>query len=310
LNKWLEVTVFTPREQLDNVTAIFHDLGSGGVVIEDPAFILECINLGSTETIAPSLAPTGEEIAVKGYFPSDDSLSERLETVSSHLGALSLRWQTGDVYEEDWATAWQSYYKPVQVGRNLVVKPSWEEYNPAPGDIVIEMDPGMAFGCGTHATTAMCLALLEEHLRAGETVCDVGTGSGILAVAAALLGAGQVIAMDIDEVAVRTAKENISRNGVTDRVTVLAGDLLSNLAGVKADVLVANIIAGVIIRLAPDAFAALKPGGLFIASGIIRDRADEVRQAFKNAGLEPVAEKEDDEWVALVGRRLMPGVAS
>ena len=301
MDKWLEITVFTPREQLDNVTAIFHELGSGGVVIEDPAFILECISLGNTETIAPTLAPIGEETAVKGYFPCDDALSERLEAISSQLGELSLRWQTREVREEDWATAWQSYYKPVQVGRHLVVKPSWEEYNSAPGDIVIEMDPGMAFGCGTHATTAMCLALLEEHLQGGETVCDVGTGSGILAVAAALLGAGQVIAVDIDEVAVRTARDNITRNGVADRVTVLGGNLLDNLAGVKADVLVANIIAAVIIRLAPDAAAALKPGGLFIASGIIRDRVDEVSQAFQSAGLEPVATKEDDEWVALVG---------
>ncbi|MFA7466851.1 MAG: 50S ribosomal protein L11 methyltransferase [Desulfotomaculaceae bacterium] len=301
MNKWREITVFTPREQLDNVAAIFHELGSGGVVIEDPAFILECIRLGNTETIAPTLVPTDEETAVKAYFPCDDSLSERLETISLQLGELSLRWQTGEVCEEDWATSWQSYYKPVQVGRHLVVKPSWEEYNTAPGDIVIEMDPGMAFGCGTHATTAMCLALLEEHLRGGETVCDVGTGSGILAVAAALLGAGQVIAVDLDEVAIRTARENISRNGVDDRVTVLGGDLLNNLAGVKADVLVANIIADVIIRLAPDAFAALKPGGLFIASGIIRDRAEEVRQTFLAAGLEPLSTKEDDEWVALVG---------
>ncbi len=299
MDKWLEITVFTPIEQLDSVAAIFNELGSGGVVIEDPAFILECAGLGDNETIAPTLAPTGAEPAVKAYFPCDGALAGRLEAITRQLDKLSLRRQTAEVSEENWATAWRSYYKPVRVGRRLVVKPSWEEYDAAPDDIVIEMDPGMAFGCGTHATTAMCMALLEEHLRGGETVCDVGTGSGILAVTAALLGAGRVTAVDIDAVAVRAAGENAARNGVSGRVAVLAGDLLDGLAGVQADVLVANIIADAIIRLVPDVSAVLKPGGLFIASGIIRDRADEVRRALQAAGLEPVAEKTDQEWVAL-----------
>jgi len=300
LNKWLEITVFTPQEQLDSVAAIFNELGSGGVVIEDPAFILERAGLGDNETISPTLAPSGVEPAVKAYFPCDGTLAGRLEAITRQLDELSLRRQTAEVSGENWATAWRAYYKPVRVGRRLVVKPSWEEYDAAPDDIVIEMDPGMAFGCGTHATTAMCMTLLEEHLRGGETVCDVGTGSGILAVTAALLGAERVMAVDIDEVAVRAARDNAARNGVSGRVTVLAGDLLDSLAGVKADVLVANIIADAIIRLAPDVSAALKPGGLFIASGIIRDRAGEVRRALQAAGLVPVAEKTDQEWVALV----------
>lgn len=299
MSKWLEITVFTPEEQLDSVAAIFNELGSGGVVIEDPAFVLECVSLGSRETIAPALAPAGES-TVKAYFPCDGALARRLGVINRRLDELSLRRKTAEVGEEDWATAWRSYYKPVRVGRRLVVKPSWEEYVAALYDIVIEMDPGMAFGCGTHATTAMCMELLEEHLQGGETVCDVGTGSGILAVTAALLGAERVMAVDIDEVAVRAAGENAVRNGVTGRVTVLAGDLLDNLAGVKADILVANIIADVIIRLAPAARAALKSGGLFIASGIIRDRAGEVRRALLDAGLVPLAEKTDQEWVALV----------
>lgn len=302
MHRWLEVSVFTTPEQVDNVAAIFHELGSGGVVIEDPAFVLDCINRGDPETLAPCLAPTTEETVVKGYFPCDDALSARRETLSRLFDGLGLRWQTAVLREEDWATAWQSYYKPVRVGRRLVIRPTWEEYAAGPDDIVIDMDPGMAFGCGTHATTAMCLALLEEHLRGGETVCDVGTGSGILAVAAALLGARLVVAVDIDKVAVRTARENVARNGVADRVTVQQGDLLDNLAGVKADLVVANIIAAAIVRLAPDAAAVLKPGGLFIASGIIRDRAEEVRRALHDAGLAIVAEKSDAEWLAFGAR--------
>lgn len=302
MSRWLEVSVFTPPEQLANVAAIFHDLGSGGVVIEDPAFVLECIRQGDPETLAPTLAPSTEEAMVKGYFPCDDALSGRLEILSRLFSGLALRWQIGVVCEEDWATAWQAYYKPVRLGSRLVIRPTWEEYAARPGDVVIEMDPGMAFGCGTHATTAMCLALLEEHLRGGETVCDVGTGSGILSVAAALLGAGRVIAVDIDELAVRTARENAARNGVADRVTVLQGDLLDNLAGVKADLVVANIIAGVIVRLATDVAAASKPGGLFIASGIIRERVDEVRRALLGAGLKIVTERSEGEWVTFGAR--------
>ncbi|MCL2337653.1 MAG: 50S ribosomal protein L11 methyltransferase [Firmicutes bacterium] len=302
MDKWLEITVFTSQEQLDNVAAMFNEFGSGGVVIEDPAFILEQAALGDQETIAPALAPTVAEPAVKAYFPCDDVLEARLEAITRRLDELSLRRQMAAVSEANWATAWQAYYKPVRVGRRLVVKPSWEEYQAAPEELVIEMDPGMAFGCGTHATTAMCMALLEEYLQGGETVCDVGAGSGILAVTAALLGSARVTAVDIDRVAVRVAEENVLRNGVSGIVTVLAGDLLDRLAGVKADVLVANIIADAIISLAPDVSAVLRPGGLFIASGIIRDRAGEVRLALRTAGLVPVTEKTDQEWVALVFR--------
>lgn len=303
MRKWLELSVFTSPEQLDNVAAIFHELGSGGVVIEDPALILDCLERGDPETVAPTLsAPPGWGTVVKGYFPWDGALPGRLETASRLFNELSLGWQTGEVYEEDWATAWQAYFKPVRVGARLVVKPTWEDYSSGPGEIVMEMDPGMAFGCGTHATTAMCLALLEEHLRGGETVYDVGTGSGILSVAAALLGAGRVLAVDIDELAVRTARENTARNGVAHKVTVLQGNLLDNLAGAKADLVVANIIAGVIIRLAPEAAAVLKPGGLLIASGIIRQRAGEVRRALRNEGLDIMAEKKEGEWTAFVVR--------
>ncbi len=298
---WLEVAVASPVELVEAVANVLNEIGSGGVVIEDPALIVDLIAKGTAETVAPTLKPLqGEQVVVKGYFCHDTSLPERLEHLCLRLSELSVCWQTREIREQDWATAWQAYYKPVRVGKHIVVKPSWEDYIARAGETVIELDPGMAFGCGTHATTAMCLALLEELVPDCAVVYDVGTGSGILAVAAALMGARQVIAVDIDELAVRTARDNAERNGVSGQVSVAQGNLLDNLAGGQADLIVANIIADVIIQLAPDAVAALKPGGKLVASGIIIDRVDEVRRALGDIGLAPEQDMTEGEWVAMV----------
>ncbi|TYO97249.1 50S ribosomal protein L11 methyltransferase [Desulfallas thermosapovorans] len=300
---WLEIAVTAPAELVEVVANVFNEIGSGGVVIEDPALIVELVTKGNAETVSPALElPQGGQTTVKGYFCCDCSLPERLESLSRRLTNLPVRWRTREVREQDWATAWQKYYKPLRVGKNIVVKPYWEDYCARVGEIIIELDPGMAFGCGTHATTAMCLVLLEEFAPGCAVVYDVGTGSGILAVAAALLGARQVSAVDIDETAVRAARENARRNGVADRVSVARGNLLDDLAAGQADLVVANIIADVIISLAPAAAAALKPGGRLIASGIINERAREVRRALVAAGLEPVKELTEGEWVAVVYR--------
>ncbi len=304
--KWLEIAVSSPVELVEAVANAFNEVGSGGVVIEDPALIVELVTQGTAETVAPTLEPPqGEQVVVKGYFYCDTSLPDRLKSLTRRLTGFSVQWQTRDVKEQDWATAWQEYYKPVRVGQKVIVKPSWEDYIAREGETVIELDPGMAFGCGTHATTAMCLALLEELAPGCTVVYDVGTGSGILSVAAALLGARQVTAVDIDELAVRTARDNAERNGVSDRVVVAQGNLLDNLAGGRADLVVANIITDVIIRLAPDAAAVLNPGGRLVASGIINDRAESVRQALGNAGLEPEKELTESEWVATVYRKTL-----
>lgn len=303
--RWLELSVYCSRETVETVANIMNEEGSGGVVIEDPALIVEYLHKGNTETLAPSLkVPPGPEIVVKGYFLCDCSVPDRLEIISRRLKELGVRWRTGEVRDEDWVNSWRAYYKPFKVGKRLVVKPSWENYVAGAGEIVIDMDPGMAFGCGTHETTTMCLELLEDLVRGGEEVYDVGTGSGILAIAAALLGARRVTAVDIDELAVRTAGENAKRNGVADRVVVVRGDLLDNLAGSGADLVVANIVAGVIIRLAPAAAGALKPGGRLIASGIIGERAVEVQTALSGAGFELERELVKGEWVALVSRKV------
>lgn len=304
---WLEIAVRTAPEGMEPVAEIFQELGAGGVIIEDPAVILRYAAETHPDEWAVSPGVAKDEMPlIKGYLPMGDGLVKRLEGLKSALSRLNLspapEVNTRTVVEEDWANAWKAYYKPVHVGRRLVVKPSWEDYTAGKGDLVIEMDPGMAFGCGTHATTSLCLRLLEKYIRTGDKVYDVGTGSGILAIASAKLGAGRVLAVDLDPLACRVAAENVKRNGVVDKVQVLQGNLLE-LVEDSADLVVSNIIASIIAGFAPDASRALAPGGTFIASGIIRERAVEVRAAVEAAGLTVREQLEECQWVALVSEK-------
>ncbi len=304
--EWLEIAVHTPADGVEPVSEMFIELGTGGVVVEDPALILQYQRETHPDEWAVSEQPKENGLSlVKAYLPLEDGLPGRVEEIKklvSQLGLASIsEITTRAVVEEDWAEAWKKYYKTVRLGRRLVIKPSWEEYRPLAGDLVIEMDPGMAFGCGTHATTALCLTLLEKYVRPGITVYDIGTGSGILAVAAARLGAGRVRAVDIDPVACKVAAENVERNNAGGVVNVEHGNL-AELLGNGADLVVANIIADVIAGFAPQAAAILKPGGVFIASGIIREKADMVRRALGAAGLSVCEDLEDGLWVALVSR--------
>ena len=235
-------------------------------------------------------------------FRSDEFLTGLMDDLRLALERLALGGYdltTKQVAQQDWSAAWRAYYKPVKVGRRLVVRPVWEDYSPRPNELVIALDPGLAFGCGTHPTTAMCLRLLEEYIRGGEMVCDVGTGSGILAIAAAHLGARRVLAVDLDELAVEAARENVARNGLEDIVQVAQGNLLDMVFG-RADLVVANILADVIITMMPEVSRVLVPGGRFIASGIINERGEEVRRAIHAAGLDVEQVCMDGQWLALV----------
>lgn len=303
---WLEVVVHVPHEGIDMVSNIFDEIGAGGVVIEDPALISKYIAANIWDHYEFSDEVLNRPLPlVKAYLPEGPELESKLAVLMEMLAGLPLeaipKLETNQVAEEDWSTSWRTYYKPVEIGRGLAVKPSWEEYSPPPGRQVLELDPGMAFGCGNHPTTTMCMEFLEDVVEGGEGVADVGTGTGILAITAAKLGAGRVYAVDLDQVAVKVARDNINLNQVEQKVEVLHGNLLDKVDG-PLDIVIANIVANVIIILAPDVVKILKPGGYFITSGIIRFRAEEVRAELEKAGFKVLAAKEDGEWVAYLSK--------
>ena len=253
-----------------------------------------------------------EDVLVHAWFTPDSSFADRMQALRSRCDELhhmdlgldlgTLEISTLNVRDEDWAEVWKKFYKPFKAGRSLVVKPTWEHYDPQPGDRIIEIDPGMAFGSGTHETTSMCLELLEDAMHGGESVIDVGTGSGILAIGAAMLGAKDVLAIDIDPVAVRVAKENIEHNHLSDRVRAVEGNLLASSDGV-CDLCVANIIADVICMFAQPLVDHIVPGGLFICSGIIKEREQDVVNALTAADYTILETKRKGEWVAMLSRR-------
>ncbi|MEW5762110.1 MAG: 50S ribosomal protein L11 methyltransferase [Bacillota bacterium] len=279
--RWLEVGVTVPQEYADAVANLFFELGSG-VQWEEPA---------------PS------HVRLKGYFAAGTGGAARAAELRRRAQAVlgeEPEFVVREMPEEDWADAWRRFYRPFRVGQRLVVRPPWEECPALPGDLVLVIYPGTAFGCGTHPTTQMCLEALEKHVSSGMRVCDVGTGSGILAVAAALLGAGGVVAVDNDPVAVRLARENVARNGLGEVVEVREGHLLDGVAG-PFDLVVANITAAVLVGLARPAARVLAPGGLFIAGGIIREKAAAVAAALEEAGFDLTDGKERDGWATLAG---------
>ena len=241
--------------------------------------------------------------AVNGYLPVDDrlentllTLREALDSVPEAVAEVTIRF----VAEEDWANAWKQYFKPQRVGKRLVVKPTWEDFDAAPDDLIIQIDPGMAFGTGLHGTTRLCLRALEDAVKPGMRIADVGTGSGILSIAAAHLGAAHVEAVDNDPVAVRVALENVEVNEVGDRVTVRESSVPPSGT---FDIVAANILADVILGMARALFDAVRPGGSLIASGIIDSRASDVATGLTAIGFQIAETMTEGEWVALIARR-------
>jgi ribosomal protein L11 methyltransferase len=247
---------------------------------------------------------TATAAAVTGYLPVDERLENTLLSLRSALSTafppsppeITIRF----VAEEDWADAWKQYFKPQRIGDRFVVKPTWEPFTPAEQDLVIEIDPGMAFGTGLHATTRLCLRALEKRVMPDMTVADVGTGSGILAVGAALLGASYVEATDIDPLAVRIARENVAVNRMEDIVSV---EEASAPPPGPFQLIVANILADVILAMTADLYDALVPEGILIASGIIENRAEDVRRGLEFADFKILQTDSDGEWVAITARR-------
>ncbi|EHQ91719.1 50S ribosomal protein L11 methyltransferase [Desulfosporosinus youngiae] len=305
--KWREVAVTVSSEGEETVADLFYELGCPGVSVEDPELLLKYMESGEWDYHAfGEVESTGTSV-VKGYFPEDEELSDKLERLDLGIRNLLERYPGWVVQskglslkEEDWETAWKAYFKPIHIGRHFLIKPTWEQADLRPGDVVLELDPGMAFGTGTHPTTTLCLKALEDLVKPGQRVFDLGTGSGILAIAAAKLGA-KVDAVDLDSVAIKVAQENVALNKVNDQVRVLRGDLGTVLVG-QADLVIANIIADVILVLLSDLKRILRFDGEFLASGIIDNRADEVETALKAAGLEIVERVEDSGWILFRAR--------
>ena len=310
--EWIELIVHTTTEGSENISYELIELGSAGTMIEDRADIPDPGKPhGIWEIIDPKLIETmPEDVQVHGWFEDDGNgkaaitrLHARLESMKSdhpEYGTLDIDYRT--VSDDDWKDTWKKYYKPFYVTDHMVIKPTWEDFTPRQGDQVIEIDPGMAFGSGTHETTAMCIQLLKDVITGGEKVIDVGTGSGILAIAAGLLGAGNVLAVDIDRDAVRVARKNVEHNGLDRIIEVQEGDLLKYVKE-KCDICVANIISDVIIANCASLMEHIVAGGLLICSGIVKDRTEEVRSALEAAGYEILEERHRGEWTAFLSRR-------
>ena len=307
---WIEIKMeVRDREAVEGISNMLAEMGTGGVMIEDPQAIADYADSGlwDAHEFSEELL-NRKDIYIKSYLPQDENLMNRIEQIIIELNEIEIRMNMGPtrvtykpVQEEDWANAWKVYFKPERIGKKTVIKPSWEEYTAQEGDLIIEIDPGMAFGTGNHATTALCLQMLEDYVQPGMDIIDVGTGSGILAIQTALLGAGSVQAMDFDTVAVSAATENVALNRLEHTVSVCQSDLLAEAKG-EADIIVANIIADIIIRLTPATIAHLKGPKVFISSGIIDTRKDDVLAALKENGFAIIEVREDKGWVAIAAR--------
>ncbi len=310
---WMEAVVHTTTMGADLVSEVLMNAGAAGTAIEDRYDVASSQKKdGMWDMIDEHIYDhMSEDVLVKAYFSADANAKETLLLVGERLAGLaradlgfdagSLKLESRRVHEQDWAENWKRYYKPFRVGERIVIKPSWETYDAQEGDLVLELDPGMAFGTGTHETTFMCMQQLERFVTPCCKVIDVGCGSGILSLAAAKLGAGDVLAIDLDESAVKVARENVHKNALDGVVRVEHGDLLEHREE-KADVIVANIIADVICALCDPVKAHLLSGGVFICSGIIREREEDVQRALAAAGYRVCHRLEKGEWVCLAAR--------
>lgn len=308
---FIAITITTTHDGIEPVTGRLYNLGIGGVEIEDKADFDEFLadNTPNWDFVDEALMEKiTDETKVKAYVANNASGAETLQYIKDSIAQLkmldeahafgNLKIELSSTSEEDWANNWKQYYKPTRIGHHVVIVPQWEDYAAAEGDTIVRMNPGAAFGTGTHETTRLCIEFLEELVSADSEMLDIGTGSGILAVSALKLGAKSAVGIDIDELAAKVAVENAELNSVEEHFDAFRGDLAAGIAG-KFNLMTANIVADVIIRLAPDVPRHLAENGVFVASGIIDTREDEVRRELESHGLHIVGEKREHGWTAL-----------
>lgn len=303
--KWVEIRVVfeaaVPWQAEELIAESFYAVGLSGVLIEDPFQT-------PAEGWSPGIGPPPHH-AVVGYLPRDERLQRRQESLlqdlkqvaGDHINHYQVLFKTVD--DEDWAESWKAYFKPLRLTDQVVIKPTWHSFDPNPGDLVLELDPGMAFGTGSHPTTAMCIQLLEKYLPPGAALLDVGTGSGILLLAGGKLGAGRMVGIDNDPVAIAIARKNLQLNGIgPDRCDLVVGDLIAGLNG-AFDVIMANILTEAVLLLLDDIKTVIAPGGTLVCSGIIDTKRAQVQEKLMAHGFHILTVASQEDWVALAGRR-------
>ena len=300
---WTKLTVTTDLKRSDGVIAVMSMLDNGLMIEDYSDFSLN----GMYGDLADESILNADKNTVKVslFVPEEKNLSEYRMFIEARLGSLGLPYSIDceNMKEDDWAESWKQYYKPIKLGKVTIV-PAWENYDAEKGEVIIKMDPGMAFGTGTHETTRLVMRIMQDEISGGERVLDVGTGSGILSICASKLGARSCNAYDIDPVAVKIAEEN-ARLGGCENITVGVSDLLRGVdtSGGKYDFCVANIVSDIIIRMMPDIGKYLRDGAPLILSGIIEPRADEVRECVKKHGFSIVREEKENDWVAILAKK-------
>ncbi|MBE0449805.1 MAG: 50S ribosomal protein L11 methyltransferase [Clostridia bacterium] len=308
---WYEISIKTSIMSIDAVSNIFYSEGAKGVQITNPKDPdMDGNSSGFWDFFDPqNIKLDFDGALVTAYLDRDDITATIQVLKDKVIGLQSFGLDPGlaeidykIVYQEDWENEWKKYFKPFRLGNKIVIKPSWESFDVREGDIVIEIDPGNAFGSGTHETTSLCIEMIEKYIDESYTIVDVGCGSGILSIAAGLLGAKAVIGVDIDPVAVKTAAQNVELNHLKDITDIRQGDLISVITE-KSEMVVANIIAEVIIELVDDIDSILKPEALFIASGIILSKIESVKNKLEISGFSIVEIVEKGDWAVVVSRK-------
>ncbi|MDD2510496.1 MAG: 50S ribosomal protein L11 methyltransferase [Syntrophomonas sp.] len=305
--KWKEISVLTEGICIEAIAGIFHRLGSGGVVIEDPQAARKYENQEewNPKLVSPDFL-AHEFVLIKAYFMEErevvEELQSCLEAVKENFN-VECQVFIDEVRDEDWESSWKKYYHRFKIGERLVIKPSWEDYQPQSGEVVINIDPGMAFGTGIHASTRFCMKFIDQYVKGGEKIIDAGCGSGILSIAAAQLGAVQVLAMDVEELSVKIARENVELNGLSDIITVKLGDIVEEIQAFETDMVVANITAEVVSCLIPEAAKALASGGYLFGSGIVDSRWPGVEKQLKAHGFVIEQVLQDVDWIGVAARK-------